>query len=137
ASPPFDNYYKRSFQDSDLVSSEKSIAQSSQSSDFFFYDYSAKLLFDLNDNHKFRANIIGINNNLDYKESYTDSQGQSTSKTNNLSQENIGVGLNWKANWNENFKTELIGFYSNYMVDAIDFRIETDQKLTQANEVLE
>lgn len=137
ASPTFDNYYKRSFQDSDLVTSEKSIAQSSQSSDFFFYDYSAKLLFDLNDNHKFRANIIGINNNLDYKESYTDSQGQSTSKTNNLSQENIGVGLNWKANWNENFKTELIGFYSNYMVDAIDYRIETDQKLTQANEVLE
>lgn len=137
ASPAFDNYFKRSFQDSDLSEGEKSIAQSSQSSDFFFYDYSAKLLFDLNDNHKFRANIIGINNNLDYNESYTDNKGQTTSKTSNLSQENVGIGMNWRANWSESFKTELIGFYSNYMVDATDYSIETDQKLTQANEVLE
>lgn len=136
-SPTFDNYFERSFQDSELTAAETNINQSSQSSSFFFYDYSAKLLFDFNKDHKFRANIIGINNNLDYKESYTNSQGQMKSKTSNLSQENIGVGIHWNATWSDNFKTEFIGFYSNYMVDAVDYRIETDQKLTQANEVLE
>ena len=136
-SPTFDNYSERSFQDSELTTAEKNIRGSSQSSDFFFYDYSAKLLFDLNGNHKFRANIIGIDNNLDYNESYTNNHGETTSKTSNLSQENIGVGLNWNASWSDTFKTELIGLYSNYMVDAVDYRIETDQKLTQANEVLE
>src|SRR5690606_40354423 len=65
------------------------------SSEFFFYDYTAKLLFDLNENHKFRANIIGINNNLDYKENYTNNNNQTESKTSNLSQENMGAGAHW------------------------------------------
>ena len=137
ASPTYDNYFERSFQDSELTTNSDNISESSRASDFFFYDYTAKLLFDLNENHKFRANIIGINNNLDYKESYTTKDDQTDFKTSNLSQKNIGVGANWKGSWSDLFKTELIGFYSKYNVDAIDYRIETDQKLTQANEVLE
>ena len=137
ASPTYDNYFERSFQDSELTTNSANISESSRASEFFFYDYTAKLLFDLNENHKFRANIIGINNNLDYKESYTTKDDQTDFKTSNLSQKNIGVGANWKGSWSDLFKTELIGFYSKYNVDAIDYRIETDQKLTQANEVLE
>ncbi len=137
ASPTYDNYFERSFQDSELTTNSDNISESSRASEFFFYDYTAKLLFDLNENHKFRANIIGINNNLDYKESYTTKDDQTDFKTSNLSQKNIGVGANWKGSWSDLFKTELIGFYSKYNVDAIDYRIETDQKLTQANEVLE
>ena len=137
ASPTYDNYFERSFQDSELTTNSDNISESSRASEFFFYDYTAKLLFDLNENHKFRANIIGINNNLDYKESYTTKDDQTDFKTSNLSQKNIGVGANWNGSWSDLFKTELIGFYSKYNVDAIDYRIETDQKLTQANEVLE
>ena len=137
ASPTYDNYFERSFQDSELTTNSDNISESSRASEFFFYDYTAKLLFDLNENHKFRANIIGINNNLDYKESYTTKDDQTDFKTSNLSQKNIGIGANWNGSWSDLFKTELIGFYSKYNVDAIDYRIETDQKLTQANEVLE
>ncbi|HMB99542.1 MAG TPA: carboxypeptidase-like regulatory domain-containing protein [Flavobacteriaceae bacterium] len=136
-SPTYDNYFERSFQDSEITNNSDNISESNTSSDFFFYDYTAKLLFDLNDRHKFRANIIGIFNNLDYKESYTNNDDETESKTSNLKQENLGAGANWNANWNDTFCTELIAFYSKYNVDATDYRIETDQRLTQANEVLE
>ncbi|MCF7561077.1 TonB-dependent receptor [Sabulilitoribacter multivorans] len=137
SSPTYDNYFERSFQDSELTSNSDNISESNRSSDFFFYDYSAKLLFDLNDNHKFRANIIGINNNLDYTESYQDTSGNSESKTSNLKQENLGFGASWSAVWSDTFSSEFNAFYSSYNVDATDYRIETDQRLTQANEVLE
>ena len=137
ASPTYDNYFERSFQDSEITTNSDNIEESNTSSDFLFYDYTAKVLFNLNDNHKFRANVIGINNQLDYTESYTNSADEVESKTSNLSQENIGIGSSWNAKWSDAFSTELTGYYSNYNVDATDYRIESDQRLTQANEVLE
>jgi outer membrane receptor for ferrienterochelin and colicin len=136
-SPTYDNYFERSFQDSDITNGSEDVQESSTTSDFLFYDYTAKLLFDLNENQKFRVNIIGINNSLDYTESFTNSSNETESKTSNLTQENIGSGVNWNSTWSDTFSTELIGYYSKYNVDATDFRIETDQRLTQANEVLE
>ena len=136
-SPTYDNYFERSFQDSELTTNSDNISESDRSSEFFFYDYTAKLLFDVNAKHKFRANVIGIYNNLDYNESFTNSSNETDSKTSNLSQENLGVGASWKAAWNDRFTTDLSSFYSRYNVDATDYRIETDQRLTQANEVLE
>lgn len=137
ASPTYDNYFERSFQDSEIITNNDNIEESNTSSDFLFYDYTAKLLFNLNEDHKFRANVIGINNRLDYTESFTNSADETESKTSNLIQENIGIGSSWNAQWNDDFRTELIGYYSKYNVDATDFRIEKDQQLTQANEVLE
>jgi len=136
-SPTYDNYFERSFQDSELTINSDNISEINRSSEFFFYDYTAKLLFDLNENHKFRANIIGISNNLDYKENYTNNNNQTESKTSNLSQENIGLGTHWNAVWSDTFTTDFMVFYSKYNVDAIDYRVDTDQKLTQSNEVLE
>ncbi|QXP60041.1 carboxypeptidase-like regulatory domain-containing protein [Olleya sp. HaHaR_3_96] len=134
--PTYDNYFERSFQDSD-INTNASITNSNTQSDFVFYDYSAKVLFDLNKNHKFRANVIGINNTLDYAESITDSENTTTLKTSNLSQNNLGYGGNWQAQWTDKFSTIVAGSYSLYNVDASDLRVQTDQRLTQANEVLE
>ncbi|KAA5825080.1 hypothetical protein FPF71_07745 [Algibacter amylolyticus] len=135
--PTYDNYFERSFQDSELTTNSDNITESNRSSDFVFYDYTAKLLFDLNENHKVRANVIGIYNNLDYTESFTNSENQSEAKTSNLKQENLGFGASWNGKWTSRFSTDFTAFYSKYNVDAVDYRIETDQKLTQANEVLE
>jgi len=134
--PTYDNYFERSFQDSD-INTNASIANSNTQSDFVFYDYSAKVVFDLNKKHKFRANVIGINNTLDYAESITDSENTTTSKTSNLSQNNLGYGGNWQAQWTDKFSTIVAGSYSQYNVDASDLRVQTEQRLTQANEVLE
>ncbi|AUC83368.1 TonB-dependent siderophore receptor [Lacinutrix sp. Bg11-31] len=135
STPTYNNYFSRSFQDSDVNNTLSN--DISSSSDFSFYDYSAKLLFDLNDKHTFRTNVIYINNNLDYSETNTSSNEDTTTKTTNLSQENLGFGGQWKANWNSKFSTKLLAYYSKYSVNASDFRVETNQLLLQGNEVLE
>ncbi|WP_369999568.1 carboxypeptidase-like regulatory domain-containing protein [Winogradskyella sp.] len=136
-SPTYENYFERSFQDSEIEINSENINESSQSSDFSFYDFTAKLLFNLNDNHQFRVNVIGINNDLDYSEVNTNNSNEAESKTSNLRQENLGVGGSWKASWSDRFITQLSGYYSKYIVDATDLRVETNQLLTQSNEVLE
>ncbi len=136
STPTYENYFERSFQDSD-INTNASGNNTNTTSDFVFYDYTAKLLFDLNKNHKFRANVIGINNNLDYTESVLNNNNTTTSKASNLSQTNLGYGANWNAQWTDKFSTTLSGSYSQYNVDATDLKVETNQGLTQANEVLE
>jgi|26BtaG_2_1085354.scaffolds.fasta_scaffold01807_4 hypothetical protein len=136
-SPTYDNYYKRSFQDSEISATSANFGENNQTSDFYFYDYTAKLLYDLNDNHKFRANLIGITNHLEYTEKYQANSEESSVKTSTLNQENIGFGANWDAVWNPKLSSNVSAFYSQYKVDAIDYKIETDQHLTQDNEVLE
>lgn len=133
--PTYNNYFDKSFQDSDLNNNE-TIFNGESNSNFSFYDYSAKLLFDLGDKHEFRSNIIIIDNNLDYAET-TINNRETITKSSNLNQRNIGFGGHWKANWNNRFSTKLIGYYSKYNVDASDLRVETNQLLFQSNEVLE
>ena len=133
-SPTYTRYFERSFQDSEInADSDKN----DTSSDFYFYDYTAKLLFDLNEKHQFRANVIGINNALDYSERLTANSNTTQSKTSNLSQKNIGYGGNWKAQWSPKLSSNFNTYFSRYNIDATDYRVETDQRLTEANEVLE
>ena len=133
-SPTYTTYFDRSFQDTEINSDSD---QNNTSSNFYFYDYTAKLLFDLNEKHQFRANIIGINNALDYSESRRTNSNDTQSKTSNLSQKNIGYGGNWQAQWNSKLSSNVITYFSKYNIDATDYRVETDQRLTEANEVLE
>ncbi|MFV8345831.1 TonB-dependent receptor [Flavobacterium sp. ZB4P13] len=133
-SPTYTKYFDRSFQDTEINADSD---QNNTASDFYFYDYTAKLLFDLNEKHQFRANIIGINNALDYSESRITNSNETQSKTSNLSQKNIGYGGNWKAQWNPKLSSNFITYFSRYNIDATDYRVETDQRLTEANEVLE
>jgi hypothetical protein len=61
----------------------------------------------LNDKHSFRANIIGINNDLNYAE-YAEDQ---KSKVSQLSQKNLGYGGSWKAQWTNAFRTEIVTYF--------------------------
>jgi len=135
STPTYTNYFDRSFQDSDLNSA--SAINGSSTSNFSFYDYTAKLLYDINDKHKIRSNVIYINNNLDYSEVSIDTDDNTSSKSSNLKQTNLGFGSQWEANWSSKLTTKLFTYYSKYNVDALDYRVETNQLLTQGNEVLE
>lgn len=130
--PTYTRYYKKSFQDSEINADN---LDKNTNSDFYFYDYTAKILYDLNDKHQFRANIIGINNELNYSENNNNDQSQS--KASRLSQKNLGYGGNWKAQWTNKFSSQLSTYFSRYNIDASDYRVATDQLLTEANEVLE
>jgi hypothetical protein len=131
--PTFSNYFDRSFQDSEIKTNNQT---ANTDSDFYFYDYTAKLLYDINDTHQVRATIIRINNDLQYTEFKTDNNS-TEEKSSRLAQKNIGYGGSWKADWSNRFTTEVNGYYSKYNIDASDIRVENDQKLTEANEVLE
>ncbi|MES2239246.1 MAG: carboxypeptidase-like regulatory domain-containing protein, partial [Bacteroidota bacterium] len=130
--PTYTVYYKKSFQDTEISANN---SDKNSDSDFSFYDYTAKILFDLNDKHQFRANIIGINNQLNYSEKNNTDQTQSKAST--LSQKNLGYGGNWKAQWTSRFSSQLSTYFSRYNIDASDYRVANDQLLTEANEVLE
>ncbi len=132
-SPTYTNYFDRSFQDSEIKTTNN---ENNTNSDFYFYDYTAKLLFDINDKHHLRATIIGINNSLDYSELKTNNSS-TEQKASRLAQNNVGYGGNWAANWSDRVDTEISGYFSKYNIDASDYRVETDQRLTEANEVLE
>jgi hypothetical protein len=137
STPTYDNYFERSFQDSDIKTNSESVESDNTMSDFVFYDYTAKLLFDLNEENKFRVNVIGINNDLQYSESITNNADETTSKSSGLAQKNMGFGGEWQSKWNSKFSTKFTAYYSEYNVDAEDYRVETDQRLTQSNKVLE
>ncbi|PQJ69696.1 TonB-dependent receptor [Polaribacter butkevichii] len=130
--PTYNNYFSRSFQDNSISSN---IVNNTES-DFYFYDYSFKVLYDVNYNHAIRTNFIHIKNNLDYKEQYT-SNNTLIEENSALKQENVGAKISWDANWNAKFSTTLSAFYSDYKINSSDFNNDTDQFQTQFNNVLE
>lgn len=130
--PTYTNYYKKSFQDTEINADN---SDKNTNSDFYFYDYTAKILYDLNEKHQFRANLIGITNELNYSENNNTDDTKSKSST--LSQKNIGLGGSWNAQWTPKLSTQLNSYYSRYNIDSRDYRIATDQLLTEANEVIE
>lgn len=130
--PTFKNYFSRSFQDNSISSTTVNNAKT----DFYFYDYSFKILYNLNYNHAIRANLIHIKNNLRYKETYT-SNTNTVEENSALKQENLGANINWNADWNANFSTNLSVFLSDYRINSSDFNKNKDQFQTQFNNVLE
>lgn len=130
--PTYNNYFNRSFQDNTISSNTINKAET----DFYFYDYSFKILYDINYNHTIRSSFIHIKNNLEYLEKYTFNNTIITENS-ALKQENLGANINWEANWNANFSTNLSAFISDYKINSSDYNKDTDQYQTQLNNVLE
>ncbi len=128
----YNNYFSRSFQDNSVASNTVNNAESN----FYFYDYSFKFLYDINYKHAVRANFIHIKNNLEYQEKYT-SNTTTTVENSALKQENLGAKISWDTNWNAKFSTSLFAFFSDYKINSSDYNKDTDQFQTQFNNVLE
>src|SRR5690606_35824712 len=104
-------------------------------SDFFFYDFNSKILYDINDKHKLRVSLLNVYNDLVYEEKIANVENPETLKS-SLTQENLGLGASLTSQWNS-FQTELTAYYTKYGLEAFDEKADTDQKLLQHNEVLE
>jgi hypothetical protein len=130
--PTYTNYFSRSFQDNSIASN----AVNNSESDFYFYDYSIKFLYDMNYKHSFRANFIHIKNNLEYLEQYT-SNNTIIEENSTLKQENLGAKVRWDTDWNSKFSTSISAFFSDYKINSTDDNRDTDQFQTQFNNVLE
>jgi hypothetical protein len=128
----YNNYFSRSFQENSIASNAINNAES----DFYFFDYSMKILYDINYKHSIRANFIHIKNNLEYLEKYT-SNNTMIEENSTLKQENLGAKIRWDANWNSKFSTSISAFFSDYKINSTDDNRDTDQFQTQFNNVLE
>ena len=133
ASPAYDAYFKRSFQDSKVTGGENENTETN--SEFFFYDFSSKILYDINDKHKLRVSLLKVYNDLVYEEKIANAEDPETLKS-SLTQENLGLGASLTSKWNS-FQTELKAYYTKYYLEAFDEKADTEQKLLQRNEVLE
>lgn len=135
--PAYRQYFKRAFQDTKIkttINQENDVAQTK--SNFNFYDYSIKYLYDISDKHTISLSFLTIKNNLDYTETIKTNLIDN-SKTSSLNQQNMALGFNMYNSWNVLFETRLQTYYTKYTINAINYTLLTDQRLIQNNEVQE
>ena len=132
-SPTYNRFFDRAFQDSEIKENSNQVENIERNENFYFYDFTGKLLYDINENHRARISFININNNLDYVETNTDNSSTSKSK---LSQKNLSFGGTLESNWTDNFSTHFNLYYTNYNLDAQN-NFEDVQQLFQNNQILE
>lgn len=130
--PTYSNYFSRTFQDSEI--SLSSDDERIEESNFYYYDTSLKMLYNVNQEHKLRFSLIKVNNDLEYSEF---SSASEETRRSNLGQNNLALGGTWKGIWSDIFSTKATGYLTHYRLNAINHSVDTDQRLLQKNEVLE
>ncbi len=130
--PTYNNFFDRAFQDSEVTNQNNVSVDEDidRNENFFFYDFTGKLLYDINDDHKVRLNFISINNTLDYEE-INRSRVETTRSI--LEQNNFSIGGQWFGSWTDRFSSHLNVYYSNYNLDAQSIFANQVQILNQKN----
>ncbi|MEX0291536.1 MAG: TonB-dependent receptor [Flavobacteriaceae bacterium] len=123
--PTYDQFFERTFQDTDVIDRD---------ANFYFYDFTGKLLYDINEQQKLRLSFININNNLDYSETSGDSGRTNESS---LDQMNLSFGGTLESIWSEKFSTHINGYYTRYDLDSRISTNDASQVLSQNNQVIE
>ncbi|UII78546.1 carboxypeptidase-like regulatory domain-containing protein [Flagellimonas sp. CMM7] len=134
--PTYNKFFDRAFQDSE-VTNENNISVNEdiiRDENFFFYDFTGKLLYDVNDQHQLRLNFISINNNLDYVETNLIDLETTNSV---LEQTNLSFGGQLQSQWTDRLSSNLNIYYSRYNLDAQNLFGNQIQLLLQNNQVLE
>ncbi|MCH7525282.1 MAG: TonB-dependent receptor plug domain-containing protein [Bacteroidetes bacterium] len=134
--PTFDQYFKRIFQDTDLTNNLGGSNFISQDERFYFYDVTAKLLYNISKKDKLRFNFLNIYNKIDYQEQ-SRKNDQNEILNSNLTQRNLATGIEYLRTWNPDFYTTAQLYLSNYALDATNFDVLNNQRLIQENEVFD
>ncbi len=132
--PTYNQYFKRIFQDSDLTNTFDDSYSISQNEDFYFYDITAKFLYDITDKDKIRIHFLNVNNALKYDEQSTINDNNEALKS-NLSQKNLAVGVTYTKDWKNRLSTTGQVYLSKYDLNATNFDVFNNQRLIQENEV--
>ncbi|PCJ94539.1 MAG: TonB-dependent receptor [Flavobacteriaceae bacterium] len=135
STPTYNQFIDKAFQDSaikigDDPTSDRNI---SRNENFYFYDFTAKILYDITEYQKIRFSFININNNLDYLETI---ENNNTTES-YLDQTNLSFGGSLESQWTRNFSTLLHIYYTQYNMNAEHVLENQIQQLSQKNEVLE
>ena len=133
--PTYSQFFDRAFQDTQVKGGGSNTdAQVKRQEDFYFYDFTGKVLYDPSPYQKVRLNFITINNNLDYEEETQDTGRRNSSA---LDQTNFSFGGSLESQWSRRFRSKINAYYTRYNLDA---QINSDsggQVLFQNNEVIE
>ncbi|MDC6352591.1 carboxypeptidase-like regulatory domain-containing protein [Zeaxanthinibacter sp. PT1] len=132
--PTYKQFFSRAFQDTEVKGDSGADTDITQEEDFYFYDFTAKLMYDINELHKARISFIHINNDLAYTETdnQNDRENQST-----LDQTNLSFGAVLHSDWTDNFHSRINTYYTRYNLDARTSTNDEEQQLFQNNRVLE
>lgn len=134
ATPTYNQFFEKAFQDSNIKNgSSPSNREIERRADFYFYDFSAKLLYDIRPNQKLRFSFININNTLDYQEEFMQT-GNTTFSS--LDQRNTSFGGVLESVWNPSFSTTVNAYYTRYNLEALNVA-NAVQQLFQNNKVEE
>ncbi|NDV16404.1 TonB-dependent receptor plug domain-containing protein [Muricauda sp. TY007] len=136
STPTYKQFFNRAFQDSEITVENNSSADNEfiRDEDFFFYDFSGKILYDLNNDHKIRLSAIHIKNNLKYEETNVSANETNISL---LKQDNLSVGGQLQSDWSDRFSSHINMYYSRYNLDAQNVFANEVQQLFQNNQVTE
>ena len=136
--PLYKNYFNRTFSNTDVIQAARVGTDTTYNSDenFYFYDITGNLIVDVGKQDRLKLNFQHIFNSLQYQENV--STGLVTdSKTSSLKQTSTGTGLQYRRVWNNRLKSNLETYFSSYQLEATNFNIPNDQRVTQENQVLE
>ncbi|WP_396635458.1 carboxypeptidase-like regulatory domain-containing protein [Maribacter sp. R77961] len=124
STPTYNTFSEKAFQDSEVRTD----------SDFYFYDFTGKVLYDINPYQRVRFSLISIDNRLDYLE--TNETGNRSVES-NLDQTNLSFGGTLESDWTDNFSSNLNLYYTRYRLNALSISNEARQRLVQNNRVVE
>ncbi|WP_341216602.1 TonB-dependent receptor plug domain-containing protein [uncultured Wocania sp.] len=134
--PTYNLYKKRVFQDSDLTNFNQDDEAIDKNEQFYFYDITAKFLYDITKKDKIRFHFLNANNKLNYEE-LANINDRNEALNSKLSQRNSALGLSYTRGWTSKLSTTAQVYVTNYDLDAINFDIINNQRLIQENEVID
>lgn len=134
-SETYDAYFDRIFRDSELNTANDVNTLLALDERFLFYDLNAKFLYDINDTSRLRISLLNIYNNLDYNQTFVNSDNNIQETRSALNQVSYGASATYSKTFNNDINTSAQLYYSNYDLDAENNDIINNQLLTQENKV--
>ncbi|SFR64760.1 TonB-dependent receptor [Maribacter stanieri] len=122
--PTYTTFSEKAFQDTEV----------DNESEFYFYDFTTKFIYEINPYHHVSASMITMSNNLNYLE--TTNNGTAPNRS-NLNQDNFSIGSQLQSEWTDVYTSQLSFYYTQYDLDALSISNNDTQQLTQNNLVKE
>ncbi len=136
ASPTYQKYYDRIFQNTIITDANNQNVDYKADKNFYFYDFTAQFQKKIGITNELIIDFIGISNHLDFNQTYQNGPSFNT-KNSNLSQQNYGGNLYWKTLWNTKNTTQFNIYTSYYNLFSRNESLQDNQVLNQKNTVLD
>ncbi len=137
STPTYKQYYKRIFQDTDIVNQQHGETSSNTSKgDFYFYDFEGKIHYELTNKDLLSVAFLKIYNDLNYLETFENNETTSNSFS-GITQKSFASSFSYKREWNSRFTSKVKATLSKYNVAATNHDLSNNQRLIQENTVLD